>query len=126
SSTASREPARARAPVREYRARQPRRARLCRGGGLAAEFGLVPAHSLTPRLSLTREDAGMNRPRPTIAFLLAALVALLAACEKAGPAPTATPDSAAAETAAALFAQPTRVAFASPTPAPAPDLRSEE
>lgn len=64
----------------------------------------------------------MNRPRPTIAFLLAGLVALLAACEKAGPAPTATPDSAAAETAAALFAQPTRAAHASPTPEPAPDI----
>lgn len=64
----------------------------------------------------------MNCPRSLITLLLAALLTLLAACEKAGPAPTATPDQAAAETAAALFAQPTRAAHASPTPEPAPDI----
>lgn len=65
----------------------------------------------------------MNRPRHmTALLLLTALLALLSACQEAGPAPTATPDQDAAETAAALFAQPTRVAFASPTPEPAPDI----
>jgi len=64
----------------------------------------------------------MNRLRLPLTLLLAALLALLVACQKAGPAPTATPDRAAAETAAALFAQPTRAAHASPSPEPAPDI----
>lgn len=63
----------------------------------------------------------MNRSHLLIALLLAGLL-VLAACQKAGPPPTATPDADRLATAAALFAQPTRAAHASPTPEPAPDI----
>jgi len=63
----------------------------------------------------------MKRPHSLIALLLTGLL-VLAACQKAGPPPTVTPDAARFETAAALFARPTRAAHASPTPEPAPDI----
>src|SRR5690554_2033192 len=64
----------------------------------------------------------MRRFRPASLLIPVALLSLLAACQKAEPAPTATPDGAAAATAAALFAQPTRATHASPTPEPDPDI----